>query len=135
MQHFYALVWSVISNLSFCLLLYNRYLLLERRMLLENLCVFFISNRDMSKCEEERQKIVLDTRNKYVYCRSQFFASINIQSLEYRHIHHHQTQISLLQVKILHKLYDKHQHILWFHVQAMWPRKLSVDQRLCCTVQ
>ena len=86
----------------------NRYLLLERRMLLENLCAFFISNRDMSKCEEERQKIVLDTRNKYVYCRSQFFTSINIQSLEYRHIHHHQTQISLLQVKILHK----HQHIL-----------------------
>ena len=26
--------------------------------------------RDLSKCEEERQKIVLDTRNKYVYCRS-----------------------------------------------------------------
>jgi len=25
--------------------------------------------RDLKKCEEERQKIVLDTRNKYVYCR------------------------------------------------------------------
>ena len=25
--------------------------------------------RDLEKCEEERQKIVLDTRNKYVYCR------------------------------------------------------------------
>ena len=24
---------------------------------------------DMRKCEEERKNIVLDTRNKYVYCR------------------------------------------------------------------
>jgi len=31
--------------------------------------------RDMSKCEEERQKIVLDTRNKYVYCRQCDLAS------------------------------------------------------------
>jgi len=31
--------------------------------------------RDLTKCEEERQKIVLDTRNKYVYCRQCDLAS------------------------------------------------------------
>jgi len=29
----------------------------------------YMACRDMRKCEEERKKIVLDTRNKYVYCR------------------------------------------------------------------
>lgn len=29
----------------------------------------YMACRDMRKCEEERKNIVLDTRNKYVYCR------------------------------------------------------------------
>ena len=29
----------------------------------------YMACRDLTKCEEERTKIVLDTRNKYVYCR------------------------------------------------------------------
>jgi len=29
----------------------------------------YMACRDMKKCEEERKNIVLDTRNKYVYCR------------------------------------------------------------------
>ena len=29
----------------------------------------FMACRDLTKCEEERKKIVLDTKNKYVYCR------------------------------------------------------------------
>ena len=29
----------------------------------------FMACRDLKKCEEERKKIVLDTRNKYIYCR------------------------------------------------------------------
>ena len=46
-------------------------------LLLENLGAPFLLNRDLSKCEEERQKIVLDTRNKYVYCR---FCTLNQNS-------------------------------------------------------
>ena len=29
----------------------------------------YMACRDLTKCEEERTKIVLDTRNKFVYCR------------------------------------------------------------------
>ena len=29
----------------------------------------YMACRDLTKCEEERTKIVLDTKNKYVYCR------------------------------------------------------------------
>ena len=29
----------------------------------------YMACRDLKKCEEERKKIVMDTRNKYVYCR------------------------------------------------------------------
>ena len=29
----------------------------------------YMACRDLKKCEEERTKIVLDTKNKYVYCR------------------------------------------------------------------
>lgn len=29
----------------------------------------YMACRDLDKCEEERTKIVLDTKNKYVYCR------------------------------------------------------------------
>ena len=29
----------------------------------------YMACRDLTKCEEERKKIVLDTKNKYVYCR------------------------------------------------------------------
>merc|ERR1719300_1223205 len=32
--------------------------------------------RDLTKCEEERKKIVLDTKNKYVYCRKCDLSSI-----------------------------------------------------------
>ena len=29
----------------------------------------YMACRDLRKCEEERKEIVLDTKNKYVYCR------------------------------------------------------------------
>ena len=37
----------------------------------------YMACRDMRKCEEERKNIVLDTRNKYVYCRK-----CNLESIE-----------------------------------------------------
>jgi len=36
----------------------------------------FMACRDLTKCEEERKKIVLDTKNKYVYCRKCDLSSI-----------------------------------------------------------
>ena len=35
----------------------------------------YMACRDLTKCEEERTKIVLDTKNKYVYCRLVFSTS------------------------------------------------------------
>jgi len=36
----------------------------------------YMACRDLKKCEEERKKIVLDTRNKYIYCRKCDLASM-----------------------------------------------------------
>jgi len=37
----------------------------------------YMACRDLKKCEEERKKIVMDTRNKYVYCRKCDLASLD----------------------------------------------------------
>ena len=37
----------------------------------------YMACRDMNKCEEKRRDIVLDTRNKYIYCRKCDLNSFN----------------------------------------------------------
>ena len=48
----------------------------------------YMACRDLTKCEEERTKIVLDTRNKFVYCRwcnysvvSSFVNSVHLENV------------------------------------------------------
>ncbi|KAF5273108.1 hypothetical protein FQA39_LY07598 [Lamprigera yunnana] len=54
----------------------------------------YLACRDMKKCEEARQEIVLDTKNKYVYCRPCNLASlksirefVDIFNNEQQHLH------------------------------------------------
>lgn len=37
----------------------------------------YMACRDMKKCEEAREEIVLETKNKYVYCRQCDLASLD----------------------------------------------------------